>query len=730
MIQVAYVIFWWLALVVIGLISFPLVSRICGKLPDKGYSISKLVGLVILTFLVWMISSLHLLPFGPISILISFLLLAVFSLFLGRKHLKIANWPRKSMIISESVFAASLVIFLLIMVGRPDIYFDGADYFMDFAFMGSVIRSDYFPPVDPWFAGESIPYYYGGHLLAAILTVITRVPPPISFNIAAAMFPALAICASYGLGYNITKRNLYGALAAIFVCISGFITGAYQFIGYIFHTDIMRYYHLEAPNIVEWLLSFNFWDAPWLIPGGMAHYPYYLFLAGSLHSFTMSIPFQLMFIMLIFALFWKSHFSGKIARSDNLLHISILGLCLGFFSIINTWEYPVYIIFTLLAFVLLKIRHGIKATLSILGSIIGLSLLLYIPYYLSRSMGAIHGIGLVTERTSLAVFFEFCALFLFSLFSLLFILSKRELFRGRRAILIAILTLLATILAAVLLNFQVLIIVVPVILLSLYYIYKSNVRTEREFILLLLLIGALLALFCDLFFINDVLGPPWERFNTTMKLYIQLWSFFGIAAAYAVFYVLKNLRGKIKAIWVITLGVLILASLIHPIASTTSLTSGRHTQFCGLNSGTLDGMAYLESLEKDDYEAIRWINEEIEGTPVILETRGGVSQYNSRVSAFTGLPTVIGWASWEIMWGRTWEEVGERERAVMMIYNTWDNDEALALLAKYKVEYIYIGNLERESYEIEGLQKFATQPKYYEPVYENEGVIIFEVRGE
>ena len=146
MIQVAYVIFWWLALVVIGLISFPLVSRVCGKLPDKGYSISKLVGLVILTFLVWMFSSLNLLPFGYISILISFLLLAALSLYLGRKNLRIANWPRKPIIISESVFAASFAIFLLIMVGKPDIYFGGADYFMDFAFMGSILRGDYFPP--------------------------------------------------------------------------------------------------------------------------------------------------------------------------------------------------------------------------------------------------------------------------------------------------------------------------------------------------------------------------------------------------------------------------------------------------------------------------------------------------------------------------------------------------------------------------------------------------------
>ena len=729
MIQVAYVIFWWLALVIIGLVSFPLVSRVCSKLPDKGYSISKLVGLLILTFLVWMISSLNLLPFGYISILISFFLLAAFSLFLGRKYLRLADWPRKPIIISESVFAASFIIFLLIMVGKPDIYFGGADYFMDFAFMGSIIRSDYFPPPDPWFAGSGLPYYYGGHLLAAILTVITRVPPAIAFNIAVAMFFALAICASYGLGYNITKRKLYGFLAAIFVCIVGFITGAYQFIGYIFDADILGSSHITAPNIMEWMLNFDFWSAPWLIPGAMAQYPYYIFLAGTLHAFMMSIPFQLMFITLIFALLRKSHFSDKIARLDTLLDVSILGLCLGFFSLINTWEYPVYILFTVLAFVLLKIRRSIKGTLSILGGIIGLSLLLYIPYYLSRSVGGISGIGLVADRTDFASFFEAFALFLFLAFSLLFILSKRELFRGRGVILAAILTLVAIILASVLLKFQLLIIVVPVIVLSLYYIYKSKWKTEKEFILVLLLMGALLALFCEIFYIDDSYAPPWERFNTVFKMYVPLWIFLGISSAYAVFAVLSNLKGRIKVSWVVISVILLLASLIHPIASTVSATSGRHAGW-GLTRGTLDGMAYVEIVDKGDYEALLWINEEIAGSHVILEAPGAVFQYTSRVSTFTGLPTVIGWTSWEVMWRGAWVEVEERARDVEIIYNTSDNSEAMDLLRKYDVEYIYIGNLEQESYKSEGLQKFATQPEYYYLEYEAEGVTIYKVREE
>ena len=89
MIQVAYAIIWWLILLVIGLITFPLVSRVCGGLLDKGYSVSKILGLLLLTYFSWLFASLHLLKFGYLNISISLLLLLAFSIYLGRKNLSL-----------------------------------------------------------------------------------------------------------------------------------------------------------------------------------------------------------------------------------------------------------------------------------------------------------------------------------------------------------------------------------------------------------------------------------------------------------------------------------------------------------------------------------------------------------------------------------------------------------------------------------------------------------------
>jgi YYY domain-containing protein len=344
-------------------------------------------------------------------------------------------------------------------------------------------------------------------------------------------------------------------------------------------------------------------------------------------------------------------------------------------------------------------------------------------------MSGFNGLGLVSARTSFGQFLEFGGLFLFAVFSLLFVLSKREIFTGYRAVLIGVLILLVTVLIAGFLDFHLLILVVPAVLVCLYGIYRTELSSKTKFVLLLVIMSAALIFFCDFLYIDDALDGDWARFNTVLKVYLQLWVFFAISAAFAVYYVLSRIGRKTKAIWVIILSVLIFISMIHPIASTTSLLGGKHEHW-GMNRGTLDGMAYVEMVDKGDYLALQWVNEEIEGTPVILEARGNPNLFSSRVSAFTGLPTVIGWGTWELMWRLDWAGVEERNNDVDAIYNTPDNESAGELLRKYNVEYIYIGTLERESYEAGGLQKFYQMPEYYYPVYDREGVTIFQVRGE
>jgi uncharacterized membrane protein len=154
---------------------------------------------------------------------------------------------------------------------------------------------------------------------------------------------------------------------------------------------------------------------------------------------------------------------------------------------------------------------------------------------------------------------------------------------------------------------------------------------------------------------------------------------------------------------------------------------------------TLDGMLYMKnSVYHDqggtislvwDYDAINWINKNIKGQPVILEATTQIYRWGSRVSVYTGLPTVIGWDWHETAHRFSDIEVKRRVEDVKRIYETTDMKEFMSIIKKYDVQYIYIGKLEELYYPGEGLMKFRDNEKNgLIRVYENPEVILLKVR--
>lgn len=722
----AYVVIWWLILLIIGLIAFPLVSRFCGGLQDRGYSISKILGLLLLTYFSWLLASAHILKFGYANIIVSLLLLLALSFLIGRKHLKLKSIPWRSILITEALFAVAFGLFLFYLSHRPDLHVTYSEDFMDFGFMRSIMRSDYLPPADPWLAGESIPYYYGGHTVGAVLATLSRVPTSIAYNLAVAMSFAMAVCAAYGLGYNATRKRFYGFVAVVFVCVAGFVSGAFQLAAYFLDSPVMGYYPSQALTISDWFRSFDFVWANWIIPGAVTHYPFYAYLVGDLHANIMDIPFQLMFMMLVLSLLARNAplVGGK---SDSLLKVCVLGLSLGFFAFVNTWSYPIYLAFLLLAFLLLDIRLSWKGIIVV----VVLSLLLFLPYHLSRGSGGFKDLGFVGDKTNLLEFFEIFALPLFVMFAFFLVLLTRKWFKDKASLMTAaattVLTAGVSALFAVLLDVQIIWVLAPLLVVPFYYIFKSRRKEETHFMLLLVFTGALAVLFCEICFINDPLGGEFERYNTILKMYMPIWVIWALPAAYAVYFVTNRLKGGLKAGWAVLLLVFVLAALVHPIASSTGWTGGKYSLVEG-GRLTLDGMAYLEDTNRGDYEAIQWLNENVEGSHVILEAPGVAMEYGSQASALTGLPTVLGWAGWEVMWRDDWNLISERTKAIDAIYSAPDGEEAASLLENYKVEYIYVGTLEKKRYGADTLLKFASAAERYTLVYWNDDVSIYEVK--
>jgi uncharacterized membrane protein len=238
----------------------------------------------------------------------------------------------------------------------------------------------------------------------------------------------------------------------------------------------------------------------------------------------------------------------------------------------------------------------------------------------------------------------------------------------------------------------------------------------------LVLIGA------ELFFIKDVFVGNLPRFNTVFKGWYVAWLLLGLGASFAGYSLLQGWRpqGALSRIphglFVGIAVVLLLGGLVYPVTATAARTEGLST------TATLDGLAFLRNFRPGEYEAIQWLRDNVEGTPVLMEAPGDSFTQTSRRSAWTGLPTVLGWVGHEIQWRGPNPPLGTRREDIETAYNTTDAQEAIAILDRYNVEFVYVGYLEREekNYDPQGLEKFR---QFMDVAFESDEVTIYRRSG-
>ena len=706
------IIVWYALILVIGMAAFPIVSMVCKNLSDRGYCISKIAGILILSYLTWLLS--YPLSFSRGTVMLALAILCALSLLCIIYDKSCLHVRRDVIIRSEIVFLAAFVVFLAIRVHSPEIT-DFGEKFMDFAFLNAVMRSSQFPPYDPWFAGGLLDfYYYFGYLTVAVPSKISGIATAVTYNLGLVTFAALAANAAFGIGYDLTKKIGYGVWTMIFVV---FIANAH-----IVFDMAARLLNLRTGSHEH---IFGLWESTRIIPDTINEFPYFSFTFGDLHPHVISIPFQLLVLVLMLNIL-RSDGSGMRIYGKGAVHIlagTILSaLALGVLFPVNAWDYPTYLII-FASIVLVQQYHAasLRNAPVPIATVAILSILLFMPFYLdfqgAGASGA--GIGIVYQHTLLIDFIEIFALFLFLIFSFLFLHSDLD----RRYV-----VALIPIAALSLIFFRTLIITIPLTLLCIYLLFHEDKKSDR-FVMVLVLIGSLLAIFCEIFYLDDHFSAPNERMNTVFKLYLQIWILWGIAAGYCLYRSISLLKHTSsrnsgnKTIWIIFFCILFVSSGICSLTITAERISLDH------NPRSLDGTLYLNLSDRGEYQAISWIQREIAGTPVILEAPGGNSySTDSRVSAFTGLPTLIGWKWHEIMWGRGWDEICPRVKDADTIYNTHDVPLAIDLLDKYNVSYIYIGAAERKRYdESGGLDKFENED-YFERVYTG-SVRIYRLKG-
>lgn len=717
MLEYLHVILWFIIIEALGFLSVPLIKSSGNRLADGGYSVAKTLGIVFVTYFSWIFS--YLLGFNLTAVLTAFLLLCLISIILYRKKQVFPN--RKILIMNELVFVSGFFFFLIVRMYLSEIY--RHEKFMDFAFLNAVMKTTSFPPPDPWFAGGLMDfYYYFGYLSVAVIGKLSAVKPSILFNLAIVLTFALSLNAFFGLGYNLTNGKIkYGLLTAVFGMLLGNLQGLTEFISiYVHHEQISRGYY---------------WSSSRVIPFTINEFPYFSFIHGDLHSHMLAIPFQLLVLSFLLNMYFRKNGNSIF---ENSLALIVFSVSLGFLFPFNSWDFPVYLGLTFLvifAFYGGNYIHGRNLFSDVArfsSSIVFISIFSSLPYllfYMDFNPQAAGGFDFVLPelRTEIDKFLILFGLFLFLVFS--FVVSRLD---SVKKIGFAVLLIGISVLLSKEWDIPLLVILLPLFALSLLLFLKDiPERSASGFAFLLIATAAFIALLCEVIFLDDPISGEFARMNTVFKFYMHLWIFLAIAASYSFYELGFRCSGKsenrtffggaAKKMWASVLIILVTSCAVFPAVST-------FTRIKDMNaSPTLDGMEYMKELDRGDYNAIQWMQENIKGSPVILEASEDDSSYSyaCRVSANTGLPAVIGWARHERFWGRDHEEVRRRIEDVSSIYSTGSEEETLELMKKYNISYVYVGRLERQIYQIRP-EKFENQI-YFEPVYEG-SVTIYKLK--
>ncbi|MBI5035437.1 MAG: hypothetical protein HZB51_33335 [Chloroflexi bacterium] len=341
---------WWLLLELIGIAVLPVAFRFFRNLPDRGYAFIKPLGLLLIAYPFWLLTSLGFLTNTRGAIVaVGIAVAAVSWWFLGRQspvasqqspvnndatrntqHDSPLTWLKQNLSIvltTELIFTVAYVAWVIVRAYMPDIL--GTEKPMELAFLNGVLQSDHFPPLDPWLSGYAISYYYFGYVIIGMLTLLSGIASSVTFNLTIAMLFALGATGAFGLAYNLIRQStvdsqqstvqsptsnlqhlIFSLFAPIFLVLIGNLEGFFE---------ALHAKGIGSPEFWQWLDVKGLADAPvtnsfvpddnwwwWrasrvihdVIPGQnpevIDEFPQFSFLLGDMHPHVLALPFVLL----------------------------------------------------------------------------------------------------------------------------------------------------------------------------------------------------------------------------------------------------------------------------------------------------------------------------------------------------------------------------------------------------------------------------------------------------
>lgn len=721
--QLLSIFIWYAAVQLFALSITPLLAGLLPHLPDRGYGLAKPLGIAAIGFSTWLFA----ICTGAEANSTLVLLMATLWFAAGRwcksraSGCKAAS-PTNYVLATELLFGISFLGFLLIKAYQPEIFWGEKP--MDFTFLNFLTRNSQLPAQDPWAAGLNMKYYYLGTFLFACIHKLTGISSAIGYNLSLAMIPAFSFC----------------VLSTFFRCLG--LNWCYLLAGCIFYQFASTWEGLRL-LFNGYSINFDqFWATTRILRPAMAtEYPLWSFLFGDLHAHVIAVPYVLSSITLICSLL--------IRTATPLAYVTtgvLLGGILGALISINTWDVLTTGLIAACGAIFIfstkpKERGRIAAAIIFCAVI---TVLLALPF-LKGGAGQSSGKGFeINAFTTTGELFRCLGMFLIPSWILTFYFmqssskKKSESSLSRTPTATVIFLLAATPALCMFYKEGWHSQALPGLLVGFFLALAGfNLVTRLEDNSLraagfLMTASGILISFFEVLWLND-------RMNTLFKVYYAVWSCLSLATFLLV---AKTSQGflfewrktkcvkstvqrnpKLAAVYGISLLVLAPA-LFTSITNVCVMMSFQRTPG---PRPVLDGLAYLRQNDPNEYQLATFIQQNIRGTPVILEAQGQSYDLFTRVASRTGLPTVLGWDYHVMQRGTPQMEIDRRKESIKAMYASRNLQEVGRLLKQYHVRYVVVGEKEKSVYPAEGLAKFSQTPDLFRPIFSSDTTTLFEV---
>ncbi|MBU1233111.1 MAG: glycosyltransferase family 39 protein, partial [Proteobacteria bacterium] len=482
------------------------------------------------------------------------------------------------------VFWGTFFFFLFLRAYNPAIFWGERPF--DFSLLNTMMRTEALPPIDPWMSPHPLNYHAWGQLVIAFWGRLAHVPPEYTYNLGAALVPALVCEMIFWTAKYLTKRVVPAVISVVVMIFTG---------------------NLSSWFLQPWRNGFtfgDFWDASRIVPATINEFPFWTALFADLHGHFIGMIFSTLFLASCALVLTN--------RSLQWQGSALQGLALGLLTLTNPWALPVYLIVGVLL-TANKQRAG-----EFLPSLFALCIafLVALPFWSGQQnlISISWAEQQITVTQLILLFGPFLAAYL------LLIRKKLET------------TLFHTCLFAgiagglIWLSQSGVIAIVMILALGLMYLWKRQSSQRSHFLHVLMITGLLVLVGCEFFTL-------WDRMNTIFKFHFEVWILFSLASALIV---RELLDGKKTFDFNVSAVLLILG--LGLLTSVCTLIAWWKNPMAPIERFTLNGFAFLEKNNPDEVLMIHWLGNR-RGQPAISEAFGPSYGPYSRVSSFTGLPT-------------------------------------------------------------------------------------------